>query len=69
MRQLQTTDTEKVMMLDIIINNLIHEYNDQPPVPKDFHSRAERVGYQIITELESNGFITNAGILGEKKSR
>ena len=69
MRQLQTTDTEKVMMLDIIIDNLIHEYNDQPPVPKDFHSRAERVGYQIITELESNGFITNVGILGEKKSR
>ncbi len=56
-------------MLDIIIDNLIHEYNDKPPVPKDFHSRAERVGYQIITELESNGFITNAGILGEKKSR
>ena len=56
-------------MLDIIIDNLIHEYNDQPPVPKDFHSRAERVGYQIITELESNGFITNVGILGEKKSR
>ena len=69
MRQLQTTDAEKAMMLDIIINNLIHEYNDKPPIPKDFHSRAERVGYQILIELESNGFITNAGILGEKKSR
>ena len=68
MRQLQTTDTEKVMMLDIIIDNLIHEYNDLPPVSKDYQSRAEKVGYQILTELEANGFITNANILGKKKS-
>jgi hypothetical protein len=68
MRQLQTTDTEKVLMLDIIIDGIIHEYTDLPPVEKDYKSRAEKIGYTILTELETNGFITNAGIEGKKKS-
>lgn len=56
------------MMLDIIIDGIIHEYTELPPVEKDYKSRAEKIGYTIITGLETNGFITNAGIEGKKKS-
>ena len=50
-------------MLDLIIDDLIKEYNDGPPVEKKFHSRAEKVGYKIIAALFSNGFVTNQGIV------
>ena len=65
MRQLQNTDEEKAMMLDIIVDNILSEYVHQTPVEKKFHSRAEKIGYQILTDLESNGFITTAGIQGK----
>lgn len=67
MRELQTTDQEKVLMMQILIDEIIREYNDLQPVEKNFRSRAEKVGYKIITELEVNGFITNLGIQGKEK--
>lgn len=63
MRQLDMTEQDKARMLDLIIDDLIKEYNDGPPVEKKFHSRAEKVGYQIIAALFSNGFVTNQGIV------
>lgn len=68
MRELQTTDQEKVLMMQIIIDNIIREYNDLEPVEERFRSRVERIGYTILTELVCNGFITGYGIQGEKKS-
>lgn len=67
MRELHTTDKEKVLMMQIIIDNIIREYNDLEPVEKRFRSRAEKIGYTILTELESNGFITGYGIQGKEK--
>ena len=63
MRQLDMTEQDKARMLDLIIDDLIKEYNDGPPVEKKFHSRAEKVGYKIIAALFSNGFVTNQGIV------
>ena len=65
MRQLEMTKEDKALMLDILIDGIIHEYNDQPPVEKKYHSRAERIGYEMVTVLNTNGFITNAGIEGQ----
>ncbi len=65
MRQLEMTEQDKARMLDLIIDDLINEYNEHPPVQKKFHSRAEKIGYQIIADLYSNGFITNQGIQGK----
>ena len=67
MRELQTTDQEKALMMQILIDEILREYNDLQPVEKNFRSRAEKVGYKIITELEVNGFITNLGIQGKEK--
>lgn len=65
MRQLQNTEEEKAMMLDIIVDNILNEYGNHAPIEKKYHSRAEKLGYQILTDLESNGFITTAGIQGK----
>ena len=59
------TEQDKARMLDLIIDELIKEYNEHPPVEKKYRSRAEKIGYQIVVDLESNGFITNAGIQGK----
>lgn len=59
------TDAEKAQMLDILIDDIIREYNEHPPVDKKFHSRAEKIGYCLIIDLESNGFITDSGIQGK----
>ena len=63
MRQLHMDDMAKAMMMDIIIDNIINEYNNLPSVEKKYHSRAEKIGYTILNDLESNGFITSKGIL------
>lgn len=60
------TEKDKAKMLDILIDGIIHEYNDAPPVDKKFHSRAEKLGYVMVSTLDSNGFITSAGIQGEQ---
>ena len=65
MRQLYTTDHDKALMLDLIIDEIINQYENRPQI-KGFHSRAEKVGYTLITSLESNGFITTEGIVKEK---
>ena len=65
MREILKTDEEKVKMMDFIIGKVLHEYNDKPPVEKGFHSHAEILGYQILLDLESHGFITNMGIQGK----
>lgn len=66
MRQLDTTDHDKALMLDLIIDEIIDQYENRPQVEKKFHSRAEKLGYMLITSLESNGFITTEGIVKEK---
>ncbi|MCR5404319.1 MAG: hypothetical protein K6E91_10965 [Butyrivibrio sp.] len=65
MRQLDTTDHDKALMLDLIIDELIDQYENKPPVEKIYHSRAEKIGYSIVTMLESNGFVTNEGIVSK----
>lgn len=65
MRQLHTEDDQKVLMLDLIIDNITEEYNSLPEVEKKYHSRAEKIGYRILQDLESNGFITSAGIIAK----
>ena len=65
MRQLETTEKEKALMLDIIINDIIGEYNEGPSMDRNYHSKAEKIGYKIITVLNDNGFITNQGIQGK----
>lgn len=65
MRQLDTTDHDKALMLDLIIDELIDQYENKPPVEKKYHSRAEKIGYSIVTMLESNGFVTNEGIVSK----
>lgn len=52
-------------MLDIIINDIIGEYNEGSSMDKNYHSKAEKIGYKIITVLNDNGFITNQGIQGK----
>lgn len=59
------TDMDKAQMLDILIDDIIHEYEDKPPVEKKYHSRAEKVGYSILTALDSKGFITTEGIVSK----
>lgn len=59
------TEKEKAMMLDIIIDNIIEEYNHGPSMDKKFHSKVEKIGYKILTTLNDNGFITNQGIQGK----
>lgn len=66
MRQLEATDRDKALMLDLIIDDLIEQYEHRPPVEKIYHSRAEKIGYEILRSLESNGFITNEGIVAKK---
>lgn len=65
MRELQTTDQEKVMMMQIILDKYIDEYGKLTQVDKKYHSRAEKIGYEILLELEANGFITGQGIQGK----
>lgn len=67
MRELYTTDQEKLLMMENIIAEIVSEYNELGPVEKKFRSRAEKVGYMILSELESNGFITGQGIEGKEK--
>lgn len=59
---MQTTDKEKALMLDIIINDIIKEYNEGSHMEKGFHSKAEKIGYGIVVALNNNGFITTKGI-------
>lgn len=60
------TTEEKALMLDLITDACIENYNSKQPVPKEFGSRAALVGYRILDMLFSNGFLTGDGILGEK---
>lgn len=63
------SDHEKALMLDLIIDDIIIRNFErvQREKPKDigYHSVAEMNGYEILTNLDSNGFITNEGILGK----
>ena len=65
MRQLDMTEHDKALMLDLIIDDLIDQYENRPPVEKIYHSRAEKVGYSILNSLKNNGFITNEGIVSK----
>ena len=63
------SDHEKALMLDLIIDDIIIRNSEriQNEKPKDigYHSVAEMNGYEILTNLNNNGFITNEGILGK----
>ena len=65
MRQLERTIEEKAHEFDNIVTECIHQYNDEPPVEKAYHSRAEKIGYMILENLNKKGFTTNAGIQGQ----
>lgn len=65
MRQLYRTDHDKALMLDRIIDELIDQYENKPPVEKKYHSRAEKIGFSVVTGLKSNGFVTNEGIVSK----
>lgn len=59
------TEHDKAHMLDLIVDEIIQEYEHKPPVEKRFHSRAEKVGYKVLCTLESNGFLTTQGIVSK----
>lgn len=65
MRQLDVSIEDKARMLDIIIDEFIKEYNDGPAMDKKYHSKAEKLGYEILVALNDNGFITAKGIQGQ----
>lgn len=61
------SEHEKALMLDLIIDQIIRGYEQtKQRKPKDlgYHSVAEMNGYEILTNLNNNGFITSEGILG-----
>lgn len=58
------SDREKAAMLEHIIDEIITAYTNKKPI-KDFKSRAEMVGFTILTQLNNSGFITNENILGK----
>ena len=64
---------EKALMLDLITDVCIENYNSKVPVPKSFGSRAAQVGHEILQMLFTNGFLTGDGIheekIGQEKSR
>ena len=60
------TTEEKALMLDLITDAYIENYNNKQPVPKNFGSRAAMAGYEVLQMLCNNGFITGEGIAGEK---
>lgn len=55
---------EKAAMFEHIIDEILTAYEKKPPIP-DYKSRAEYVGYSILTMLDNNGFITTEDILGK----
>ena len=58
---------EKALMLDLITDAYIENYNSKQPVPKSFGSRAAMVGHTVLQMLFDNGFLTGDGIHAEKK--
>lgn len=60
------SEHDKAMMLDIIIDEYVQEYNQGANTEdvKKYHSKAEKVGYEVLVALESNGFLTGKGIQG-----
>lgn len=64
---IEFSEHEKALMLELIIDLIIKGYEQtKTKMPKDlgYHSIAEMNGYEILTNLNNNGFITTEGILG-----
>ena len=59
-------DSQKAMMLDNIIDEVIKQYETLPALPKGFRSRTELIGYSVVNALTNNGFVTSQGIEGEQ---
>ena len=63
MRQLQNTEEEKAMMLDIIVDNILNEYGNHAPIEKKYHSRAENaVSLEADREALAQALMNFAGM-------
>lgn len=63
------TQEEKALMLDMITDVYIENYNSKAPVPREFGSRAAQAGYEVLEMLFNNGFLTEEGIHEEKRAK